>query len=315
MMNIWVQRLFSVLKPCLRWFFVGMALFFLASAFKDHWQEVLAIRIRGWGWIDLTIALLITILAHIWSGWIWGWILAEFNQRVKAVWSIQTYLITNIGKYLPGNVWHFYGRIRAAQSVGVPGAIAILSTLMEPLLMAASALILAAGASPQSRGLLQGGILVSVLIGVHPRILNPILTFLSKKKTKGELTDKDQASAQLKRYPLKPLLGEMGFLLIRGLGFLFALRALSAIEMAQVPQLLSAFSFAWLLGLVIPGAPGGLGVFEATAIALLDGVYAPAILISGVALYRVISVLAEAISALLAWLYQGLNSGHFLKVD
>jgi uncharacterized membrane protein YbhN (UPF0104 family) len=103
--------------------------------------------------------------------------------------------------------------------------------------------------------------------------------------------------------------------LIRGLGFLFALRALSAIEMAQVPQLLSAFSFAWLLGLVIPGAPGGLGVFEATAIALLDGVYAPAILISGVALYRVISVLAEAISALLAWLYQGLNSGHFLKVD
>jgi uncharacterized membrane protein YbhN (UPF0104 family) len=153
------------------------------------------------------------------------------------------------------------------------------------------------------------------LIGVHPRILNPILTFLSKKKTKGELTDKDQASAQLKRYPLKPLLGEMGFLLIRGLGFLFALRALSAIEMAQVPQLLSAFSFAWLLGLVIPGAPGGLGVFEATAIALLDGVYAPAILISGVALYRVISVLAEAISALLAWLYQGLNSGHFLKVD
>jgi uncharacterized membrane protein YbhN (UPF0104 family) len=34
--------------------------------------------------------------------------------------------------------------------------------------------------------------------------------------------------------------------------------------------LLGAFSLAWLLGLVVPGAPGGLGVFEATAIALLQ---------------------------------------------
>lgn len=303
-MKPFVQHLISILKPYLRWFIVGLALFFLAKAFKDHWQEVLAIRISAWGWMSLAIALLITIAAHIWSGWIWGWILAEFNQRVKAVWSIQTYLITNIGKYLPGNVWHFYGRIRAAQSVGVPGAIAILSTLMEPLLMAASALILAAGASSQTRGLLQGVTLVIVLIGVHPRILNPILTFLSKKKAKGDLAAQEQPSAELKRYPLKPLLGEMGFLLIRGLGFLFALAALSTIEMAQVPQLLSAFSFAWLLGLVIPGAPGGLGVFEATAIALLDGVYPPAIILSGVALYRVISVLAEAIGALLAWLYK-----------
>ncbi|HBQ97175.1 MAG: UPF0104 family protein [Roseofilum sp. Belize BBD 4] len=310
-----VQGLLSSLKPYLRWFIVGAALFFLAQAFKDHWQEVLTIRISGWGWISLAIALLITIAAHIWSGWIWGWILAEFNQRVKALWSIQTYLITNIGKYLPGNVWHFYGRIRAAQSIDVPQVIAILSTLMEPLLMAASALILAAGTSLQTRGLLQGVTLVIVLIGVHPRILNPMLTFLSKKKAKGGLAAQDQTSAQLKRYPLKPLLGEMGFLLIRGLGFLFALAALSTIEMAQVPQLLSAFSCAWLLGLVIPGAPGGLGVFEATAIALLDGVYPSAIILSGVALYRVISVLSEAIGALLAWLYQAFNSGDFLKVD
>jgi len=241
--------------------------------------------------------------------------LVGLDLGMDLLWSIQTYLITNIGKYLPGNVWHFYGRIRAAQSIDVPQVIAILSTLMEPLLMAASALILAAGTSLQTRGLLQGVTLVIVLIGVHPRILNPMLTFLSKKKAKGGLAAQDQTSAQLKRYPLKPLLGEMGFLLIRGLGFLFALAALSTIEMAQVPQLLSAFSCAWLLGLVIPGAPGGLGVFEATAIALLDGVYPSAIILSGVALYRVISVLSEAIGALLAWLYQAFNSGDFLKVD
>ncbi|WP_354635191.1 hypothetical protein [Planktothricoides raciborskii] len=41
---------------------------------------------------------------------------------------------------------------------------------------------------------------------------------------------------------------------------------------------LSAFSFAWLLGLVLPGAPGGIGIFEATAIALLQNNFPPGIL-------------------------------------
>ena len=96
----------------------------------------------------------------------------------------------------------------------------------------------------------------------------------------------------------------MGFLLIRGLGFLWAIATLTPIDISSIPLLLSAFSFAWLLGLVVPGAPGGLGVFEATAIALLDSTYEPAIILSTVALYRVISILAEAIGALLAWLWQ-----------
>jgi uncharacterized membrane protein YbhN (UPF0104 family) len=45
-----------------------------------------------------------------------------------------------------------------------------------------------------------------------------------------------------------------------------------------------------------------LGVFEATAIALLGNRFSPAIIVSSVALYRFISILAEAIGAGLAWL-------------
>ncbi len=294
----------GVVKPYLRWFILGITLFFLGKALKDHWQEVLMIRITAWGWGNLAIALTITLIAHIWSGWIWGWIITEFQQKVKGFWSIQTYLITNIAKYLPGNVWHFYGRIRAAQKIGIPGAIAILSTLMEPLLMAASALIIAAIASPQSRGLPQLIILILVLSGIHPRIFNPVLNYLAQKKSKGEPKLLEENPVQLDRYPLRPLLGEMGFLLLRGIGFLLALNALSPVNIENIPLLLSAFSFAWLLGLVIPGAPGGLGVFEATAIALLNRVYPPAIILSGVALYRVISILAEVIGAALAWFFQ-----------
>lgn len=77
--------------------------------------------------------------------------------------------------------------------------------------------------------------------------------------------------------------------------------ALSAIAWDQVPLLLGAFSVAWLLGLIIPGAPGGIGVFEATAIALLDHHFPPAMVVSAVALYRLVSLLAELAGAGLAW--------------
>ena len=65
---------------------------------------------------------------------------------------------------------------------------------------------------------------------------------------------------------------------------------------------MGAFSIAWLLGLVVPGAPGGIGVFEAVAIALLGNQLPTGLLISSVALYRLISTLAEALGAGLIWL-------------
>jgi hypothetical protein len=74
---------------------------------------------------------------------VWGWILKEFNQPVKAPWAIRVFLKTNIAKYLPGNVWHFYGRVWAARKAGISLEAAILSVVLEPLLMAASALLIA----------------------------------------------------------------------------------------------------------------------------------------------------------------------------
>ncbi len=84
------------------------------------------------------------------------------------------------------------------------------------------------------------------------------------------------------------------------MGFLLIFLAISPVNFSQVPLLVSAFSLAWLLGLVIPAAPGGIGVFEATAIALLNRPFSTGIVLSVVALYRFISVLAETAGAGLA---------------
>lgn len=296
MKRIWIR-----LKPYLRWVILGGTVFFLAKALKDHAAEVAAIRIGTTGAILLAIALGVTLLAHIWSGWVWGWILHTLNHPVSGFWSVRVYLKTNIAKYVPGNIWHFYGRIVASTEAGIPLKTATLSVLLEPLLMAAAALLIALLGSLQKNWMLQVLSLAIVLIGLHPLILNPVLGFLGKLKLKksGPVVT-DTATLQLKSYPFLPLLGEIAFLGLRGAGFLLTLLALSSFDPVKIPLLFSGFSIAWLLGLIVPGAPGGIGVFEATALSILGEDFSTGILLGAVALYRIVSISAEAIGAFLA---------------
>jgi hypothetical protein len=301
-----VKQIVARLKPYLRWVILGTIVFFLATTLRQHWQEVAAIRIDHKGWSYLAIALLLTLVAHIWSGWVWGWILSLLEQPVAGTWSIRVYLKTNLAKYLPGNVWHFYGRIWAAKAVGMSLGAATLSVLLEPLLMAAGALILSLITTNQQHWGIQLISLTGVLVGVHPRILNPMVQLLGRFKKPKASTLEDNDTTLLFRvshYPTLPLLGELGFLGLRGGGFVFVVLALSMVGWEQIPLLLGAFSFSWLLGLVVPLAPGGIGVFEVTAIALLDQFFSVGLLLSAVALYRLISILAEIIGAGIAWLY------------
>ena len=303
-----IKALISRLKPYLRWIILGGTVFFIASAIHQNWQEVAAIRITATGYFKLAIALIITLLAHIWSGWVWSWILRELNQPATGLWSIRVYLTTNLAKYLPGNVWHFYGRVIAAKNAGFSVEAATLSVVLEPLLMAAAALAIALTTGSRTNGIIQLLCLSAVLIAIHPKFLNPLLQLASRLKKKPQDAQAGQTQqpvqipqpVQIRRYPLLPLLGEAGFVALRGLGFLLTLSALSPIASTQIPLIFSAFSFAWVLGLVVPGAPGGIGVFEATAIALLNSEIATGIIIGGVALYRMISILAEVSGAGLA---------------
>jgi uncharacterized membrane protein YbhN (UPF0104 family) len=304
-----MKPLITRLKLFLRWFILGGTLFFLAKVLVQNWQQVIAIRVETTGWAYLAIALGITLFAHIFAGWVWCLILASFDQVVHRVRLIQAYLQATIAKYLPGNIWHFYGRIVAAREEGIPLEVATVSVLLEPLLMAASALLLTLFSSREIVSqfgwpgvLAQWGGLLAVLAVIHPRLLNPVIQRLSKLKQKAATDAPPAMPFQLQAYPLIPFVGELGFLVLRSVGFLLTFSAVSSIAPSQVPLLVSAFSLAWLLGLVVPGAPGGIGVFEATAIALLGRTFPPGVVLTVVALYRLVSVLSEAMGAGLAWI-------------
>ncbi len=288
-------------KSYFRWIIIGFTLFFVVNTFHKYWLEIITVKIDAKGWLFLAIALIITMLAHCWSAWVWTWILKSFQVSIKFHRAIAIYLQTNLAKYLPGNIWHFYGRVMEITQAGGSLEIATFTVLLEPILMAVAAFIIALlGGSVTVNNnfyILQIIGLIVVLIGIHPRIINSVINFINRLKNKNKLV----TTIGIIYYPWSSLLGELGFLLFRGTGFLLTILALISLNFQDIIPLLSAFSFAWLLGLIVPGAPGGLGIFEVTILTVLGKKMSGEIIVA-IALFRLISISAEVITAGVAFL-------------
>lgn len=355
-----IRTILTAIKPYLRWAIIGLTLCFILAALRTSWSEVVQLRLRSQGLGFLAIGFGVTLCAHVWSGWVWGWILRDLDHSVTTIWAVSTFLQTNIAKYLPGNVWHFIGRVRAAAQQGIPIIIAALSVAVEALCMAIAAVVLAIAVLPFPRVMVLG--LIAIVIGIHPRCFNPIVTHFAAGKARqferlhphpiehssphsfnsppyfsrpnspnlpnspvthhssstnpltNPLTNSPApsfnpvshptqtlaSSIGLQRYPWRPLIGELGFVILRGLGFLAVWLALAPMGLDDLPLLIGGFSFSWLMGLVIPGAPGGIGVFEATALSIWTAHFPTGIILGAIALYRVMSLGTEAFGAALA---------------
>lgn len=297
-----MERIIVFVKIHLRWFIFGIALLFTVSTFQNNWSTIIIVNPDTRGWFFLTLAFFVTFFAHVWSALVWVEILKIFKQSITKKRGVQIYLITNISKYIPGNIGHFYGRIVEISQQGVPLYMASLTVLLEPLLMAVAALLIALLShilgvinTTYNSFLFVIQIIISLigLVVIHPFFMNKVI-YLLKKNEQGSTHDKNY----LKQYPKTIFLGEVGFILLRGLGFILTWMAFIPISISQISLLLSAFSFAWLLGLVIPGAPSGIGVFEATIITLLNrGDFPIQIVLSTITIFRLVSILAEIVGA------------------
>lgn len=294
-------------KNLFRWFILGFTIFFISANIHQNWRSLQETELTKFVWLMFLVSLFFNLLAHTFSAWVWTWILNLFSTKLTGVKAIYVYLITNIHKYLPGNIWHFLGRVKALQEQGDTLATATVAVVIEPLILAIAGLLISLisatfgvikiNFSPLFI-ILQLLAIILVFTIIHPQIINPILKKIAKNKGSKEAT-------KLIKYPLVPLGGGFVYLLLRGCGFMTLLIPFIPLDLSLIPQIITAFNFAWFLGLIVPGAPGGLGIFEATIIAILDvTVFPRGIILIAVALFRLSSIIAELITAYGAFLLQ-----------
>lgn len=281
------------ISSLLRWGIIGATVLFLTNTLIGNWHEVSSLELQSHAMAYGFLALGIALIAQLWSAMLWGLILEAFEASPPRRWTIVTFLKNSPAKYIPGSVWHMYGRIMAARDKGLEVERTTLSVLIEPVFTIAGALGLAllSAEHPQYKTLS----LLLILITLHPQVLRSLWQILRR------FQGKKLQEVCMQRYPFHILVGATIFMAMRGLTFLAVVLAFTPVSWDIFRPLVSGVSFAWVLSLVIP-SPGGLGVFEASAINVLGDYLTPALLIGAVALYRFINISAEAIGAGAAYL-------------
>ena len=292
----------------------GLSLGFVGWTLSGHLSgfQALTVTARGWWWLVLGLAA--SWLSLVINAIAWRVLVAWLGSRTEDLALVPLYLRTNLLKYLPGGIWHFVERLRTLQSsIGVNRALG--SVLLEPLVMAVAALLWVPFGGWQS-GLAPLCLLPTLVL--LPRIREPLLRRLEQAKWKqmqrtepGALDQPDPRSLGTGRggYPWQPLTLDMGFVICRFGGFWCCVQAFDLGAVQSPGVWLAAFALAWTLGLVVPAAPGGLGVFETVLLLRLGGAVADAPLLAVTLTYRLVVTLADLLAASAAALDQTRQSG------
>jgi len=254
----------------------------LAVGFYIHYvvQNFEAIPSLHWGLATILtgiFSILFVILGIGIAGQIWHTLLSDlgFSPSWKQVQAI--FAITQFGKYLPGNVGQYLGRVFMAREIGIPASVTANTMLIEILwgtgigagLTLLSLIFFVDG---QALGFQFGPVqlvLIIVLLMFLPWLgisfVNRFTPELAKRLSGGSAIAAPRFITAL----VVALLFLVNFWMM---GVILKLQAVWFFDVAEgsIFQLTCLFTIAWLAGYLVPGAPGGLGVREAIMVMVLS---------------------------------------------
>lgn len=209
------------------------------------------------------------------------------------------YTRSNLGKYLPGNVMHMVMRNTMGKSIKANQGEMALSTLFEMCLVALTGFMFAAILSWRNLANIiekhQGASQLFIILGVVGVIVLAVCSIVWKTAILSRIRTirvKDIIrvfSTCLISYGFTISL--LGMVMVVNLSFQVSL------SMPDVTKTFSAYVISWLIGLIVIGAPGGLGVREATFLFLMNGVCDQEVILSAAVINRVTTTLGDLVAA------------------
>ena len=282
---------------------------FLGNSIYGNSDSLSDLTIAGEEILWLVWGILFSFLSVIINAYAWKILINNIGCDINKLNIVKLFLSTNIYKYLPGGIWHFVARYNTL-CLEIPKEKSIESIILEPILMLVAGFIFI-----PFRGF---NIFIYILCWSTTLVFLPAFRKFIIKKLKviklkvftnnynikdnfkdRKLSKNNQNNVRRISYPYKPIFVETIFVFFRFLGFLCCINAFSIGSFASYGELISSFSFAWIIGLIVPAAPGGLGVFESVILFSFSSSHLPeAPLIASLLCYRVVSTISDVLAAL-----------------
>ncbi|WP_303836304.1 lysylphosphatidylglycerol synthase domain-containing protein [Ruminococcus flavefaciens] len=223
--------------------------------------------------------------------------------------AMPVYTQSNLYKYLPGNVFQYVGRNQLAADMDISHVDVACATVLDVLFCvfwtAVISVIMLGGRIAELMSKYGKNLLIVGAVG----IVLLILLMLAVR-----LKFRDKFKAYLSRYS-KAFAKENRSMLLRGAFYYLLQNAVSAAmymgclalivpqaDTGELVALTGAFLFAWIIGFVTPGAPGGIGIREGVMLFVCGDSFADRIVLF-VLVMRIGSVFADVAAFIIGKVY------------
>lgn len=224
--------------------------------------------------------------------------------------AMPVYTKSNIYKYVPGNVFQYIGRNRLAADMNISHVDVACATIFDVLFCVVStgaiSVLLLGGEISELLGKYGKNLLIVAAVGIVILAAAVIIV---------RLKFMDKVKGYVSRY-LKALEPGKRAKLVQGILYYFAQNCVSALmyfvtlklvfgasaEVSDLVSLTGAFMFAWIVGFVTPGAPGGIGIRESVMLFVCGARFEEKVLLF-VLVLRISSILADIAAFLIGSVY------------
>ncbi len=234
--------------------------------------------------------------------------------RISFSAAMPVYTRSNLYKYIPGNVFQYVGRNKLAADMHISHVDVAFATVLDVFFsMVWAGIFSVCLLGGRIAGLLGKYWRNFVIIGAAGTVLLVVLVILVRMKLR------DKAAAYIARYTetlhkcdRRQLAGGIfyyfaQYIVSAGMYFLCIVLVVPEASVSEQVALTGAFIFAWIVGFITPGAPGGIGIREGVMIFVSGDKYSDRIVLF-VLVMRISSIIADIAAFVVGSLFQGRNT-------
>jgi uncharacterized membrane protein YbhN (UPF0104 family) len=252
-----------------QWIFAAVVLFFAARSLATQWgkfESRLPHIQFGWEWISAATALILITYALLIEGW--RRILVAWDSHLGFVDAARIWFLSNLGKYVPGNIWSLtamgvMARKRGLSAIAAAGSSVVMQTVS---LATGTAIVMVTGAKLLGQPVLVGAavlLLAGILLSA-PRFLPPLVSWVGNLLGR-EIAPPSVPAASIWTAAVASALSWLFY----GLAFQLFVRGLLGAAPGEMSSYIAVYTAAYILGFISPIAPAGLGVREFTLAAFM----------------------------------------------
>lgn len=268
-----------------------------------NWKKFLLACILGIGIKTVTVFL---------SGSAWAaWLSFFASKRCSRKEALRVYAKANLGKYMPGNVMHYVERNLFAGKLAMSQKKVAASSICEVATLVFTAFLMGivfaypaiknvvAGQAVLEKGLILGCVVVGILI-----LAVAVFVLFNRNKCGQDRPFVWKKCGNCKLFVWTLLRCMLLYVaVLTGLGIIFVLLYCyqgGQPSLGQAFSMIASYTAAWVVGFVVPGAPGGIGVRELALITLLENSIGRDVVVTLGVWHRLITVIGDLMAYVVA---------------